>query len=152
MSAWIFWIIFAGVLIALEVLTQWIWTFCLAIGCVGALVAYLLDASLPMQIVVAAVVGIIAYFVSVPVMKKRFIRQQQKGGESSRTGMEALLGRRAEVLHEIEPGKLGRARIDGDRWQVRAPGVDSLIRRGSTVVVTGYDSIILTVKPLDPIS
>lgn len=63
--------------------------------------------------------------------------------------MDALEGRRATVTHAIRPGQLGRARIDGDNWQVRAPGVDREIRAGEEVSVTGYDSIILTVTPLD---
>lgn len=60
--------------------------------------------------------------------------------------MDALLGRRATVTHEIRPGRLGRARIDGDNWQVQAPGVGHVIPAGREVTVTSYDSIILTVE------
>ena len=74
--------------------------------------------------------------------------EEKRRGYDSRTGMDALLGRKAVVTHEIRPGELGRARIDGDNWQVRAPGVRTVIRHGEEVSVTGYDSIILTVEPL----
>ena len=60
--------------------------------------------------------------------------------------MDALLGRRAVVTETIHPGKLGRARIDGDNWQVRTPHDDSLVERGKEVVVIAYDSIILTAE------
>ncbi len=45
-------------------------------------------------------------------------------------------------------GHLGRARIDGDNWQVRCPESTAEIPAGNEVVVTSYDSIILTVTPL----
>ena len=71
--------------------------------------------------------------------------EEKRRGYDSRTGMDALLGRRATVIHPIHPGRLGRARIDGDNWQVQAPSVCEVIPDGTEVVVTGYDSIILTV-------
>ena len=64
----------------------------------------------------------------------------------ARTGMDALLGRRATVTHAIRPGELGRARIDGDNWQVQCPSATEEIKAGTEVVVTSYDSIILTVS------
>ena len=35
--------------------------------------------------------------------------------------------------------------LDGDNWQVRAPGIEVEIPEGAEVSVTAYDSIILTV-------
>jgi membrane protein implicated in regulation of membrane protease activity len=64
--------------------------------------------------------------------------------------MDALLGRRATVTQEIKPGELGRARIDGDNWQVRAPGIHTTITRGEEVIVNSYDSIILNVSRPTP--
>lgn len=64
---------------------------------------------------------------------------------AARTGMDALLGRRAIVTETVRPGSLGRARIDGDNWQVQAPSEPMAIPVGAEVIVTGYDSIILTV-------
>ncbi len=148
MSAWLFWVILAAILIGIEVMTQWVWTFCLAVGCIGALVAIAFEASVPVQTGIVAITSVAAYFACVPFMKRWFARARKQGGESSRTGMDALLGRKAEVIEEIRPGELGRVRIDGDRWQVRAPGFNTIIPRGAIVSVTGYDSIILTVHLL----
>lgn len=61
--------------------------------------------------------------------------------------MDALLGRTAIVSEEITPGRPGRVRIDGDNWQVVADSSSDTVRRGTEVVVTGYDSIILKVRP-----
>ena len=99
------------------------------------------------QLVALPAGSVIAYLLLVPLFrrKKTFV---QKSDENSRTGMDALLGRRAVVTKEIRPGELGRARIDGDNWQVRAPGIEETLPRGADVSVTGYESIILEVKPV----
>lgn len=147
MDVWIIWTVVAAVLVAVEVMTQWVWTFCLAAGCVGSLVASLFGLEMPWQIALLAVGSVVAYVACVPLMRRWYNRWGHSMRHEARTGMDALLGRKALVVEEIRPGELGRARIDGDCWQVRAPGVDSVIKHGATVSVTAYDSIILTVEP-----
>lgn len=148
MDAWIIWLIIAVVMIVLEVITQWIWTFCLAVGAVIALVFSFFDVTLPVQIGIAALSSVLAYFICVPFISRWYSRLWHGRERADRTGMEALLGRKALVVHEIKPGGIGRARIDGDCWQVRAPGVSSVVPSGAYMSVTGYDSIILTVEPI----
>lgn len=146
METWIVWIVVATALVAIEVVCQWVWTFCLAMGCVAGMCAAMLDWPIPVQVGVMAVVAVAVYFACVPVMRKWYASAWKGHERSDRTGMDALLGRKAVVTEEIRPGELGRARIDGDYWQVRAPGVDCVIPRGDQVSVTAYDSIILTVE------
>lgn len=148
MNMWLIWIIVCAILVVVEVLTQMIWTICLAIGCLAAMIATFFDLSVPYQIVVMAVAAVVAYIFLMPVFKKWHAKVDIKEGRNASTGMDALLGRRAVVTNEIRPGELGRARIDGDSWQVKAPNVKNVIRHGQEVVVTGYDSIILTVAEL----
>ena len=147
MDAWIAWIVAAVLLIVVEVISQWVWTFCLAIGCVIALISDLAGAPLALQTGIAAVGAVVAYFACVPFMRRWYARST--GGNDARTGMDALLGRRGVVVDEIKPGELGRVRIDGDCWQVKAPGTETKIDRGGYVSVTGYDSIILSVEPIN---
>lgn len=147
MEAWIVWIVVAVLLIAVEVMTQWMWTLCLAIGSLCGLVASLLGLNEPVQIAICAVVGVIAYFVCAPFAQRWYEKSWKGLKRADRTGMDALLGRKAIVTEEIRPGELGRARIDGDYWQVRAPGIDYIVPRGAKVSVNEYDSIILTVEP-----
>lgn len=150
MELWIVWIIIAAVLVIVEVLSQMVWTFCLAAGCIGALVASLLGVDIAWQIIILAITSVIAYMVMMPWFKRWHDKSMAKEGRDSRTGMDALLGRHATVVDEIKPGELGRARIDGDCWQVKAPGVSDTIKHGEEVVVNGYDSIILTVEQCKP--
>lgn len=143
---WIIWIIVAVVLLLGELLTQSIWMLCVAAGCVAGLAGALCGIDPAWQIWLTAVASVIAYFALMPWFKRRIYMKQSRDLQNARTGMDALLGRRATVTHEIKPGELGRARIDGDNWQVKAIGETDVIHRGEEVVVNGYDSIILSVQ------
>lgn len=148
MSIYLIWLIAAVVLLIVEIMSQMVWTLCLAIGCLGAMCGELLGVSLAWQLTILGVLAVLSYIILVPQVKRWHERVARKRGSIDRTGMDALLGRRAIVTHEIRPGSIGRARIDGDNWQVVAPGVDYVIERGSEVSVSAYKSIILTVEPL----
>lgn len=148
MELWIVWLIVAAALVIVEVLTQMVWTLCLAVGCGGALIADFCGAPLIWQIVVMAVTSVVAFLVLMPWFKRWHETSGSASDHDDRTGMDALIGRKAVVVHEIRPGGKGRARIDGDNWQVKAPGIETVIEAGSEVVVTSYDSIILSVKPI----
>ena len=136
MELWIIWTIAAALLLITEVMTQMMWALCLSIGAVAALVLSLSGMDLGYQLTGLIVICLVAYVVLLPYFRGRHARA---------TGMDALLGRRATVTKAIRPGELGRARIDGDNWQVRAPGIEVEIPEGAEVSVTAYDSIILTV-------
>lgn len=142
MEPWIFWLIAAALLLITEVLTQMMWALCLTAGALCALTLSLLGVDTVWQATALLATGLGTYAAVLP----RFRRFHAKAAErKSRTGMDALLGRRAMVTHAIKPGQLGRARIDGDSWQVQAPGISEEIPAGAEVSVTAYDSIILTV-------
>lgn len=142
MELWTIWLIIAALLLITEVLTQMMWALCLTTGAVGALVLSLLGVDPVYQIVALPAIGLGTYAAVLPRFRRWHARQAER---QARTGMDALLGRRAIVTHAIRPGQLGRARIDGDNWQVQAPGVEEEIPAGAEVSVTAYDSIILTV-------
>lgn len=148
MEIWIIWLLAAATLIGVEVLTQMVWTLCLAIGCLASTLSALLGADVALQISIAGVVSVIAYLALKPWFEKWQKKAADRNRHAARTGMDALLGRRGTVTDEIKPGKMGRIRIDGDNWQALAPDCDETIRRGQEVVVNAYDSIILTVRPV----
>ena len=149
MEAWIVCLIVMGLLLITELLSQMLWALCLAVGCLGGLVASLCGLDPLWQIMIAAAVAIIAYVLLVPLFQKWHALSVDKKGRAARTGMEALLGRKAVISEEITPERPGRARIDGDNWQVMGDKPYDTIRRGTEVVVTGYDSIILKVRPVN---
>ena len=143
---WIIWLIVAAVLVVVEVLSQQVWTLCLAIGCIGAVMADLFDASIPWQVTVMAISAVVAYLALMPLFKRWHDRSSASRSGEALTGMDALPGRRAFVTEVIEPGCMGRVRIDGDNWQARAPQCDTFIEVGTEVTVTAYDGNILDVQ------
>lgn len=145
MDTWIVWLIVAIVLIAIEVLSQMVWTLCMAVGCLGAIIASLCGVNLWYQIIILAATSVVAFIVLMPLFKKWHETHGRLHPRDDRTGMDALLGRRATVTERIMPGMTGRARIDGDNWQVKAPGIDITINPGDEVIVTAYDGNILIV-------
>ena len=147
MDMWIVWLIVAALLVVVEIRTQMIWTICLAIGCLGAIVAYFAGLDIAWQVVTMAMVSVAAFVILLPVFK-RWHENHPSNGDKALTGMEALPGRRATVTEPIEPGQIGRARIDGDTWQVRSPRLKTTIDIGNEVVVTSFEGNILDVEPL----
>lgn len=143
MEVWTIWLIAAAVLLVVEVMTQMMWALCLTIGALGAMTCALCGLDMAWQAVAMALLSTAAYIGLLPLFRRWHKRTETK---EARTGMDALLGRRATVTHAIHPGQLGRARIDGDNWQVKAPAATETLPAGTEVVVTSYDSIILTVE------
>ena len=60
MNEWMIWLVLAGVLVAFELFTGTFYVLMIAIGMAFGAVAALLGMSLPMQILIAAVVGVLA--------------------------------------------------------------------------------------------
>lgn len=148
MTTWILWLIIAAVLVIVEILSQMVWTLCLAIACAAALAACLLGCSLPVQLAVLAVSSVVAYLVLVPYFKRIHHQAAEREGRAARTGMDALIGMDATVVQAIEPGRLGRVKVDGDNWQARARHDGESFMIGQRVRIHSYDSIILTVESI----
>lgn len=147
-TGWIFWLTVAVVLAIVEILSQMVWTLCLAIGCVGALAVSLLGGGTAFQISVVAIVAVVAYIVLVPFFKRLHHQADRRDGRELRTGMDALIGRTATVVKAIEPGGMGRVTADGDNWQAVGRHPDDMFAIGDKVRIHSYDSIILTVEKI----
>lgn len=146
MEVWIIWLIFAATLVIIELLTQWISAFCLAIGCIAAMIAELCGASVVWQLVWLAIGTIAGFVCFIPLFKRRIERKKLASDSSGVSNMDALLGRKAKVIVPIPTDGLGRVKLDGDNWQAEcAIPVES----GAEVKVVGYDSIILKVIPVN---
>lgn len=147
MEMWIIWLIVAAALVIVEVMSQQFWTLCLAVGCVASMACALFGMNIVWQMVSLSMMSVVAFAALMPLFKRWHEKKYADSPRDHRTGMDALLGRRAEVVNDIRPGETGRVRIDGDYWQARAPHIEEVIPKGCEVVVDAYDSIILTVQP-----
>ncbi len=145
MTAWILWLILCGALLLLELLTASLAALCGACGCLAAFLFAAFGGSVESQLIAAAA-GTVASLIFLAPLVNRYRASRKKSGVGSNTNMDALIGRTAALEREISTEQPGRLRIDGDNWQARSDSGEPL-SKGTLVTVTGYDSIILLVKP-----
>lgn len=146
-SAWFWWLVVAIVLFVVELMSGTSIAFCMAVGCAAAMLASFTKIALQWQIVIAIIISVICFlFVFIMPASKRNRKHTRNTGYAS--NMDALIGRKTTVIETIKgDGQPGRIKIDGDVWQAVTEDGQSL-ENGSLVEVTGYDSIILKVKPI----
>ncbi|MGI9196154.1 MAG: NfeD family protein [Candidatus Nanopelagicales bacterium] len=115
MDAWVWWIIAAGVLVVLELVTGGSLILLMAGGgaLAGALAA-LLGAPPGLAFGVFALVTVALLAVVRPVAR-RHLRQRIP----ARTGIDALVGAEAVVLEAVD-GRDGRIKLGGEIWSARA--------------------------------
>lgn len=142
---WIVWLIGCVVFGVIELMSQMVWTLCLAVGCVVALLAEVLGCSIPVQIILVAVGALGMFFLAGKYMTRMYGPGKGHNANEMSSNMDALIGRTGKVTREIKPGHLGRVQIDGDSWQARAHHESDAFHHGDQVKVLSYDSIILTV-------
>ena len=147
MENWILWLIVTAVLILIELFTGMIATFCLAFGCLLAMVLTLFDCGIEWQLGALAIGTVIAFIAFAPLIRRLQSRRGKTVAEVS--NMDALKGRVVDVVEAIpSDGGYGRVRVDGDRWQARS--IDgNAFSVGDRVRVVGYDSIILDVESIN---
>lgn len=71
-SSWLLWLIIAAILVIIELLTSMIATFCLATGCLIAMVCALLDWGVEAQLI-GAIIGTVIAFILVQTKRGRVI-------------------------------------------------------------------------------
>lgn len=148
MALWTIWLSIAALLLIIELLSGWIATFCVAVGCFVAAIIDLCGGGLVLQLS-GVITGVIIAFIYLAPFVNRFNSRRHRNREAYNSNMDALIGRVVSVTRPIAPERPGRVQIDGDSWQARADRPDESIDLGDTVRVTGYDSIILIVKKVN---
>ncbi|MBE6311397.1 MAG: NfeD family protein [Bacteroidales bacterium] len=147
MENWLIWLIVTALLIIIELFTLLVATFCLAVGCLFAMVVSLLGMGIEMQLVSLIVGTIVAFVAFAPAVRRWQKKREGIDGTEAVSNMDALKGRKVEVIERIPEYGLGRVRVDGDRWQARC--VDGTeVPVGTRVRIVDYDSIILEVEKL----
>lgn len=143
MDIWLYWVIAALVLFIIELFTAGFAVICLAIGAGGGAIAAAAEASFEMQLLVFAIVSMVALIGVRPILKRTFYKKAEVA-----TNANAIIGKRGVVCADIDAeGESGRVMIEGVDWRaVSATGEP--IAKGTKVEVTAIDSIVLTVKTL----
>ena len=147
MENWLIWLIVTAVLIIIELFTSLVATFCLAVGCLLAMVVSLFSMGIEGQLVALIVGTVVAFVAFAPAVRRWQKRRDEARGIGGASNMDALKGRVVEVIEIIPEYGVGRVRVDGDRWQARC-AENCEIPVGARVRIVGYDSIILEVEKL----
>ena len=112
-----------------------------AVGAAAALIVSFFTQSLSVEAAVFAVVSAVALILMVPTLAKR--RKERKAPVTN--GSPLTIGKQGVVLVDINPGYLGRVRVDGLDWQARA---DAAMPKGTPCRVLDVDGAILIVSPV----
>ncbi len=132
---WAIWLIVAGILLVLEMMTM---TFYLLWLCIGSLVAAVVALVAPeayfWQVVAGCLVALVLTVFTKPLSRKF---RAAKGFKDIGT---ELVGKQGIVVEPIEPGQYGIVKVGGDSWSATATvpiGRDEKVRvleRGSTII------------------
>lgn len=142
LPVWQLWLVVALILFALEVITPGFILACFGVGALLAIIPAIFGGSWLIQAIFFGVGSLLALWLLKPLMARWFAARDTK------TGMDALIGRKAFVSEAIKVGDGGgRIAVDGDSWRAIS-SVTHDLPAGSEVRITGYTSLVLQVEPI----
>lgn len=142
MEYYLVWIWLGAIVLfgVIEALTAGLVSIWFVAGALAALVAALLDTSFLVQLALFAVVSAIALAATRPLVRK------MTTGKIVPTNADRVLGQEAKVTETIDnENSTGAVYADGKTWTARSAD-DTVIRRGSVVVIERMEGVRLFVK------
>ena len=133
MEPWVWWLVAAVALVAVEVVTLDLIFVMLAAGAAAGAVTAVAGAPVAVQAAVALVVAL-AMLGAVRPVALRHLRQPIE----TRTGVAALVGAKALVLERVDAHS-GRVKLAGEVWSARAYDGESVFEPGQTVDVASIE-------------
>lgn len=127
---WVFWLVLAVALGVMEIFTSTFILVMLSVGALAAAAAAGLDAPVPVQGLVFAVVSVLALVGIRPTLQKHL----HASAESSPMGLEAIEGASGLVLERIDLDH-GLVKIDGEMWSARPYDATQTFDEGERVRV-----------------
>lgn len=138
------WLVVALVLVGVELATLAFIALYLAVGALGAGIASVAGAELPLQVLVFAVVAIASL-----VLTRRPLMRALGKTPAGVSNAPTVLGKRAVVTVAVDagPGQRGQVRVGTEFWSARSED-ENPIASGTTVEVAGIDGVALVVRPV----
>lgn len=141
MEAWVIWLIVAGSMFILEILTVGFLFFWSAIAALITLALSFVIPNPTIQFVIFVISSILLILCTKPFVKK--ISPKDKP-----TNVYSVLGKKAIVSQTIENVKgLGQIKIDGDIWSAKNE-IDEEIPEGTEVEILKIDGVKAVVKKI----
>lgn len=129
MSAWVIWIVVAGLLAIGEILTLSFFMGPIAVAAMLAALAALLGAGTALQMVVFIVASAASLLVLRPIARRHLVTPAK-----IRTGTAALVGAQALVLERVDRDG-GTVKLSGEVWTARTYDEDEVLEPGARVQV-----------------
>lgn len=129
MSAWVIWIVVAGLLAIGEILTLSFFMGPIAVAAVLAAIAALLGAGTALQMVVFILASAASLLVLRPIARRHLVTPAK-----IRTGTAALIGAPAVVLQRVDRDG-GTIKLSGEVWSARTYDEDVVLEPGERVQV-----------------
>lgn len=142
LSAPAFWLLAAVVFGVIESLTMGLVTIWFAGGALVALVASILNVSVPIQIVIFLAVSVVLMVGT----RKIFIEKLRTGQE--KTNVEALIGRIGTAKTDVDNMSAGIVNLSGQEWSALC-GTEEKIVAGEKVKVERIEGVKLIVAPVE---
>lgn len=144
MEIWQMWLAVGLAMAVLEIFTPGFAALCFGIGALASSVIAAVGLDIKWQVAAFAVFSFLALVFARPFFKKLF----SNGKPEVKSGVDALIGRKARVEVDIIPGYPGgRVTVDGESWRAVSAD-DTPLRKGEAVVILCVNSVVLTVKGL----
>lgn len=144
---WIVWLVLILLFVTIEMVTLQLTFLMIAVGSVGGLVADVLGAPWWVQLVIAAALAIVLLLGIRPPL----LRLLKKGGDPTKSNVDALLGLDGRVVSSIESTG-GQVRLaNGETWTARlSPTAEQrVVQPGERVLVTAIDGATAVVVPAE---
>ena len=140
-SWWIIWLIFAVIMLVIEIATTGLATLWFAVGAIVAMIMDLCGASVASQIIVMALVSIVCFILCMIWVKPKLESLRKKNVQ--RTNADRLIGREGIVIVPLNAtdGK-GQVKVDGQVWSAKA---DEDFAEGTKITVKSIEGVKLVV-------
>lgn len=145
--AWIVWLVLILLFVTIEMVTLELTFLMVAIGSLGGLVSGLFGAPWWLQLVIAAVLAVVLLL----AIKPPLLRALKKGGDPTKSNVDALLGLDGRVVHSIG-NKGGQVRLaNGETWTARlSPATEQrVVEPGEQILVIAIDGATAVVVPAE---
>ncbi|WP_307589496.1 NfeD family protein [Paenibacillus wynnii] len=133
MTVWMFWLVAAGVLFVVEMMTLTFYLLWLSIGAlIAGLVSLLFPDAVLLQVLIGSLVALGLTLFSKPLVER--FRSSRGFNDTD------IVGKQGIVVEAIEPGRYGQVKIGGDTWSatsVQTLGRDEVVKvvgRGTTII------------------
>jgi len=133
MADWVWWVVAALALAAIEIVSLDLIFGMVAIGALAGAVAAALGANLVVQVLVAMFVSVLLIFAVRPVALRHL-----RASPQARTNVDALIGSPALAMQRVDRYQ-GLVKIGGEDWTARSLRTDQVFEPGAHLTVVRID-------------